>query len=99
MMGGTMDEWVRVFVAALLSVMVTSTAWYVGVAESMTTREEVIQIVSTQGPYLEDRKHLIELVRSMQATSEWNRRAIVDLRVEIAALTVTIKELERALAR
>ena len=92
-----MGDWTKVLVASLLSGMLTSVAWYVGIVDSMVSRAEVERIVKIESPYNEDRKHLISVIETMEHTARGNREAISDLRVEIAELNVTLEQLRNEL--
>lgn len=88
------QEWTKMIVTSLLTGMLTSVAWYVGIVDRMITQEQATRLVATESPYLEDRKLLIQTLESLQETSAENRDAVGDLRVEIASLNATLKTLD-----
>ena len=84
-----------------LGIIVTMIGFWVAIGKNMTTRAEVLNIIETQSPYLQDRQFIMERLAANKETQaalanalQRNSEVMNELKIQIMILGKTLEALE-----
>jgi len=89
-----------------IGIIVTMVGFWVAIGRNMATRSEVVEIVKSDSPYLQDRQFIMERLNSNKEIQsafanalQRNTEVLNELKVQIATLGKTLEALEERIER
>lgn len=89
-----------------IGIIVTMIGFWIAIGKNMATRSEVIEIVKSESPYLQDRQFIMERLAinketqaALTAMLQRNTEVMNELKIQIATLGKTLEALEERIER
>ena len=89
-----------------IGVIITLVGFWAAVIRHMATKQEVIEMISTRSPYVEDRQYIMEklamnkeIQAQLSTALQRNLEVMNELKVQIAILTKTLETIEYRIER
>jgi hypothetical protein len=89
-----------------IGIIVTMVGFWIAIGKNMVTRQEVVEIIKNDSPYLQDRQFIMERLASNKETQaafanalQRNSDVMNELKVQIATLGKTLEALEERIER
>ena len=89
-----------------IGIIVTMVGFWIAIGRNMVTRSEVVDIVKSDSPYLQDRQFIMERLNSNKEIQsafanalQRNTEVLNELKVQIATLGKTLEALEERIER
>lgn len=89
-----------------IGIIVTMVGFWIAIGRNMATRSEVVDIVKSDSPYLQDRQFIMERLNSNKEIQsafanalQRNTEVLNELKVQIATLGKTLEALEERIER
>ena len=83
------------------TVAVTLVIFWAGLVRKMATKEDVIEMIETRGPYSQDRQYIMErlavnkeIQKELSEALKNNSEVMTELKVQIASLGATLAQIE-----
>lgn len=105
-MGETIIHFWENLATTCIGIIVTMMGFWVAIGRNMATKAEVIEIVESKSPYLQDRQFIMERLAINKETQaaltnmlQRNTEVMNELKVQIATLGKTLEALEARIER
>jgi hypothetical protein len=105
-MGETIIHFWENIATTCIGIIVTMMGFWVAIGRNMATKAEVIEIVESKSPYLQDRQFIMERLAINKETQaaltnmlQRNTEVMNELKVQIATLGKTLEALEARIER
>ncbi len=89
-----------------IGIIVTMIGFWVFIGKNMVTKAEVVEMLETKSPYLQDRQFIMERLNTNKETQtafatalQRNTEVMNELKVQIATLGKTLEALEERIER
>ena len=89
-----------------IGVIITLVGFWAAVIRHMATKQEVIEMISTRSPYVEDRQYIMEklamnkeIQAQLSTALQRNSEVMNELKVQIAILAKTLETIEYRIER
>ena len=89
-----------------IGIIVTMVGFWVAIGRNMTTKSEVLAMIETQSPYVNDRQFIMERLNTNKETQaafanalQRNTEVMNELKIQIAMLGKTLETLENRIER
>jgi hypothetical protein len=89
-----------------IGIIVTMMGFWVAIGRNMATKAEVVEMLETKSPYLQDRQFIMERLNTNKETQtafatalQRNTEVMNELKVQIATLGKTLEALEERIER
>lgn len=105
-MGETIIHFWENLATTCIGIIVTMMGFWVAIGRNMATKNEVIEIVESKSPYLQDRQFIMERLAINKETQaaltnmlQRNTEVMNELKIQIATLGKTLEALEERIER
>lgn len=105
-MSETIIHFWETMAVASISIVVTLVGGWITVGKKLVTRNEVVDMIKNDGPYLQDRQFIMERLASNKETQaafanalQRNTEVMTELKIQIATLGKTLEALEERIER